>query len=86
MRLKMENNETYFVARLFKKGKFLSSEIFESLEEARVWGMKESKRLISHLEMLRMTNVGDICVKIDKHFFVYESSLEELMKNSVRVI
>ncbi len=83
----MENkNETYFVARLFKKGKFLSSEIFESLEEARVWGMKESKRLISHLEMLRMTNVGDICVKIDKHFFVYESSLEELMKNSVRVI
>ena len=87
MRLKMENkNETYFVARLFKKGKFLSSEIFESLEEARVWGMKESKRLISHLQMLRMTNVGDICVKIDKHFFVYESSLEELMKNSVRVI
>ncbi len=82
----MENNETYFVARLFKKGKFLSSEIFESLEEARVWGMKESKRLISHLEMLRMTNVGDICVKIDKHFFVYESSLEELLKNSVRVI
>ena len=87
MRLKMENkNETYFVARLFKKGKFLSSEIFESLEEARVWGMKESKRLISHLEMLRMTNVGDICVKIDKHFFVYESSLEELMKNSKKVI
>ena len=87
MRLKMENkNETYFVARLFKKGKFLSSEIFESLEEARVWGMKESKRLISHLEMLRMTNVGDICVKIDKHFFVYESSLEELLKNSKRVI
>ena len=83
----MENkNETYFVARLFKKGKFLSSEIFESLEEARVWGMKESKRLISHLEMLRMTNVGDICVKIDKHFFVYESSLEELMKNSKKVV
>jgi len=82
----MESNETYFVARLFKKGKFLSSEIFESLEEARVWGMKESKRLISHLEMLRMTNVGDICVKIDKHFFVYESSLEELMKNSKKVI
>ena len=82
----MENNETYFVARLFKKGKFLSSEIFESLEEARVWGMKESKRLISHLEMLRMTNVGDICVKIDKHFFVYESSLEELLKNSKRVV
>ena len=85
MRLKMENNETYFVARLFKKGKFLSSEIFESLEEARVWGMKESKRLISHLEMIRL-GVDDICVKIDKHFFVYESSLEELLKNSKRVI
>ena len=31
----MENNETYFVARLKNKGKFLSAEIFESLEEAR---------------------------------------------------
>ena len=78
-------NETYFVARLFKKGEFLSSEIFESLEEARIWAMKESKKLISHIEMLRMTNVGDIVVEIDKHFFGYEISSEELLKNSVRV-
>ena len=82
----MENNETYFVAKLFKKGEFLSSEIFESLEEARIWAMKEAKLLISHIEMLRMTNVGDICVKIDKHFFAYELDSEELIKNSVRVI
>ena len=40
----MENNETYFVAKLLKKGKFLSSEIFESLEEARLWAMAEAKK------------------------------------------
>ena len=48
--------------------------------------MKESKKLISHIEMLRMTNVGDIVVEIDKHFFGYECSTEELFKNSVRVV
>jgi len=73
--LNMKNNETYFVAKLINKGKFLSSEIFESLEEARLWAMKESKLLISDMEMLRSTNVGDICVKIDKHFFAYEDSI-----------
>ena len=41
----MKKNETYFVAKLLKKGKFLSSEIFESLEEARLWAMKETKLL-----------------------------------------
>jgi hypothetical protein len=86
MRKKMKNNETYFVARLKNKGKFLSAEIFESLEEARLWAMKEAKLLISHTEMLRSTNVGDICVEIDKHFFGYEISSEELLKNSVRVV
>jgi len=86
VRKKMEKNETYFVARLLKKGEFLSSEIFESLEEARLWAMKEAKLLISDLEMLRMTNVGDICVEIDKHFFGYEISSEELLKNSERVL
>ena len=82
----MEKNETYFVARLLKKGEFLSSEIFESLEEARLWAMREAKLLISDLEMLRSTNVGDICVEIDKHFFGYEISSEELLKNSERVV
>ena len=86
VRKKMEKNETYFVARLLKKGEFLSSEIFESLEEARLWAMKEAKVLISDLEMLRSTNVGDICVEIDKHFFGYEISSEELLKNSERVL
>ena len=81
----MGKNETYFVARLVNKGKFLSAEIFESLEEARLWAMKEAKLLISDLEMLRSTNVGDICVEIDKHFFGYEISSEELLKNSERV-
>ena len=82
----MKENETYFVARLLKKGEFLSSEIFTSLEEARLWAMKEAKLLISDLEILRSTNVGDIVVEIDKHFFGYECSTEELFKNSVRVV
>ena len=82
----MDKNETYFVARLFKKGEFLSSDIFETLEAARLWAMKEAKLLISDLEMLRSTNVGDICVEIDKHFFGYEISSEELLKNSTRVV
>jgi|TARA_B110000196_G_scaffold142816_1_gene123527 hypothetical protein len=82
----MENNETYFVAKLSKKGKFLSSEIHMSLEEARLWAMKEAKLLISDLEMLRSTNVGDIVVEIDKHFFGYECSTDEILKNSERVL
>ena len=85
--VKMEKiTETYFVAKLSKKGKFLSSEIFMSLEEARIWAMKEAKLLISHIEMLRSTNVGDIVVEIDKHFFGYEASSDEILKHSVKVI
>ena len=81
----MNENETYYIARLIVNEELLFSEIFESLEEARLWAMKEAKLLISDLEMLRMTNVGDICVEIDKHFFGYEISSEELLKNSERV-
>ena len=33
--------ETYYIAKLTKEGEFLSSEIFESLESARLWAMKE---------------------------------------------
>ena len=81
----MENIETYFVAKLLKKGKFLSSEIFESLEEARLWAMKETKLLISDT-FLKTCKVDDVVVEIDKHFFGYEISSEELLKNSERVI
>ena len=78
----MSENETYYIAKLSKEGEFLSSDIFETLEAARLWAMKEAKLLISDLEMLRSTNVGDICVEIDKHFFGYEISSEEIIKNS----
>ena len=80
----MKKNETYFVAKLLKKGEFLSSEIFESLEEARLWAMKETKLLISDT-FLKTCKVDDVVVEIDKHFFGYEISSEELLKNSVRV-
>ena len=77
--------ETYYVARLTKKGEFLSSEIFESLEKARLWAMKETKSLVSDT-FLRKCKADDIVVEIDEHFFGYEISSEELLKNSERVL
>ena len=81
----MERNETYFVARLLKKGEFLSSEIFESLEEARLWAMRETKSLVSDT-FLRRCKADDVVVEIDEHFFGYECSSEELLRNSERVL
>ena len=78
-------NETYYIARLLKEGEFLSSEIFESLEEARLWAMKETKLLVSD-SYLRRCKADDIVVEIDEHFFGYEISSEELLKNSERVL
>ena len=77
--------ETYYVAKLMKEGEFLSSEIFESLEEARLWAMQETKLLVSDT-FLRKCKADDIVVEIDEHFFGYECSTEELLKNSERVI
>ena len=81
----MEKNETYYIARLLKEGEFLSSEIFESLEEARLWAMKETKLLVSD-SYLKRCKADDVVVEIDEHFFGYECSSEELLKNSERVI
>ena len=80
----MENNETYYIARLTKKGKFLSSEIFETLEAARLWAMKETKLLVSDT-FLRKCKADDVVVEIDKYFLAYEIDSEELIKNGVRV-
>ena len=81
----MENNETYYIAKLSKKGKFLSSEIHKTLEAARLWAMKETKLLVSDT-FLRKCKADDIVVEIDEHFFGYEISSEELLKNSERVV
>ena len=81
----MEKNETYFVARLIKKGEFLSSDIFETLEAARLWAMKETKLLVSD-SFLKKCKSDDVVVEIDEHFFGYEISSEELLKNSTRVV
>ena len=77
--------ETYYVAKLMKKGEFLSSEIFESLEDARLWAMRETKSLVSDT-FLRKCKTDDIVVEIDEHLFGYEISSEELLKNSERVL
>ena len=80
----MENNETYYIARLTKKGKFLSSEIFETLEAARLWAMKETKLLVSDT-FLRKCKADDVVVEIDKYFLAYELDSEELFKNGIKV-
>ena len=81
----MENNETYYIAKLSKKGEHLSSEIFETLESARLWAMKETKLLVSDT-FLRKCKADDVVVEIDEHFFGYEISAEELIKNSKKVL
>ena len=81
----MENNETYYIAKLSKKGEFLSSDIFETLEAARLWAMKETKLLVSD-SFLKKCKADDVIVEIDEHFFGYEISSEELLNNSERVL
>ena len=79
-------NETYYVARLVLSDEFSSSEIFESLEEARLWGMREAKLEVSDSALGRLNvTSGDVRVEIDEHFFGYEISSEELLRNSERV-
>ena len=78
-------NETYYVARLVVSDEFRSSEIFESLEEARLWGMREAKLEVSDSALGRLNvTSGDVRVEIDEHFFGYEISSEELLRNSER--
>ena len=80
-------NETYYVARLVVNEEFRSSEIFKSLEEARLWGMREAKLEVSDSALGRLdVTSGDVRLEIDEHFFGYEISSEELLRNSVRVV
>ena len=80
-------NETYYVARLVVSDEFRSSEIFESLEEARLWGMREAKLEVSDSALGRLdVTSGDVRVEIDEHFIGYEISSEELLRNSERVV
>ena len=80
-------NETYYIARLVVNEEFRSSEIFESLEEARLWGMREAKLEVSDSALNRLdVTSGDVRLEINEHFFGYEISSEELMRNSERVV
>ena len=78
--------ETYWGARVIVREGFHSSEIFESMEEARVWGRETALSIMRDLEVLENLELGDIRVEIDHHFFGYECSVGELIKNSERVI
>ena len=81
----MENKETYYIAKLSKKGEHLSSEIHKTLEAARLWAMKETKLLVSDT-FLRKCKADDVIVEIDKYFLAYELDSEELFKNGMRVV
>jgi hypothetical protein len=79
--------ETYYVAKLVVNDEFRSSEIFESLEEARLWGMREAKLEVSDSALRRMdVTSGDVRVEIDEHFFGYECSMSELLSHSERIV
>ena len=79
--------ETYYVAKLVVNEEFRSSEIFESLEEARLWGMREAKLEVSDSALRRMdVTSGDVRVEIDEHFFGYECSMSELLSHSERIV
>jgi hypothetical protein len=84
---KVMENETYYVARLVVNEEFRSSEIFESLEEARLWGMREAKLEVSDSALSRLdVTSGDVRIEINEHFFGYEISSDEIMNHSERVV
>ncbi len=82
----MNENETYYIARLIVNEELLFSEIFESLAEARLWGMREAKLNVSDSVLRRLdVTSGDVRLEVDEHFFGYELSMGEILRNSERV-
>ena len=80
------DRESYWIARVIVREGFHSSEIFESMEEARVWGRETALSIMRDLEVLENLELGDIRVEIDHHMFGYECSVNELINNSERVL
>ena len=78
---------TYYIARLVVNDETRFTEVFETLEEARLWGMREAKLNVSDsvLSRLKVTD-GDVRLEVDEHFHGYECSVGELLKNSERVL
>jgi|TARA_B110000014_G_scaffold8617_1_gene6080 hypothetical protein len=60
--------KTFWKARLTKKGEFLSAELFETIEEAKIWGMSKAKLLVSDT-FLKTCKVDDVVVEITSHEF-----------------
>ena len=79
--------ETYYIARLVVNDETKFSEVFETLEEARLWGMREAKLNVSDsvLSRMRVTD-GDVRLEFYEHFYGYEFSFGELLRNSERVL
>ena len=79
--------ETYYIARLVVNDETRFTEVFETLEETRLWGMREAKLNVSDsvLSRLKVTD-GDVRLEVDEHFHGYECSVGELLKNSERVL
>ena len=79
--------ETYYIARLVVNDETRFSEVFETLEEARLWGMREAKLNVSDsvLSRLKVTD-GDVRLEVDEHFHGYACSVGALLRNSERVL
>ena len=80
------DRETYWVVKVIVREEFRRSEIFESMEEARVWGRESALSIMRDLEVLENLELGDIRIDIDHHMFGYECSVGELIRNSERAI
>ena len=80
------DRENYWVAKVIVREGLHSSEIFETMEEARVWGRESALSIMRDLEVLENLELGDIRIDIDHHFFGYECSVGELIRHNERVI
>ena len=56
---------TYWKAKLIIKDKLHKTELFETVERARLWSMEESKLAVSH----RMFNDTKVVTEITSHKF-----------------
>ena len=80
------DRENFWVAIVIVREGLHSSEIFESMEEARVWGRESALSIMRDLEVLENLELGDIRIDIDHHMFGYECSVGELIRNNERVL
>ena len=87
MKLKYQGDyKGKWTAKLMIKNNLYKVVSFNSLSRARLWAMREAKKLVAGSGK-HFLSLDDILVKIDeRHIVGYEISSEKLLKNSERVL